>query len=178
MEALKDLLAGAIGGSAGIAVGQPFDTVKTRMQTQPAVYSSLSSTIKTTFQADGVAGFFKGIIPPVVGNAFICCLLFGTYGPAFRYLTHESSPWKLAPIPAAFVAGVSAGGVMSIVEIPATVLKCRQQIHTSTSGTMPLSTWALVRNIVRRNGFPGLYRGGWYVNALPVTAGPTVSSFP
>jgi hypothetical protein len=31
MEVAKDLAAGAVGGSCGVLIGQPFDTIKVRM---------------------------------------------------------------------------------------------------------------------------------------------------
>lgn len=56
MEALKDAVATTVGSAACVLVGQPFDTVKVRVQVLSAEYgiSSLACIRKTGRQQQGV----------------------------------------------------------------------------------------------------------------------------
>jgi solute carrier family 25 carnitine/acylcarnitine transporter 20/29 len=75
----KDLFAGYIGGCAQCLAGQPFDIVKVRLQNQSAanpVYSSTFDAFKQIGAQEGLAGFYKGTIAPLIGNAFMCSALF------------------------------------------------------------------------------------------------------
>ena len=51
---LADFLAGGAGGLCLLAVGQPFDTVKVRMQTQSHIYKNAISCVKTTLAKEGM----------------------------------------------------------------------------------------------------------------------------
>jgi hypothetical protein len=87
-----DFVAGWLGGSAGIVIGHPFDTIKTVQQVLPcSVYltlpqagagrRSLLLTARTLYTTEGVRrGFFKGMLYPVVSNGAINSIFFGIYG--------------------------------------------------------------------------------------------------
>lgn len=47
--------------------GQPFDTVKVRLQTQASQYSGILDCVKKTYQNEGIVGFYKGTLTPLVG---------------------------------------------------------------------------------------------------------------
>lgn len=58
-----DLLAGAIGGAPCVYVGQPFDTVKTRLQTRPDAYAGMWNCLRRTVRGEGVTALWKGTSP-------------------------------------------------------------------------------------------------------------------
>ena len=60
----KELFAGAMGGVIQVLSGQPFDTVKVRLQTQPGSYSGLIDCVSKTYKSDGVSGFYRGTLTP------------------------------------------------------------------------------------------------------------------
>ncbi len=49
-----DLTSGVIGGCSGIIVGQPFDTVKIRLQTQSAAYKGALDCVKQTVSSSTI----------------------------------------------------------------------------------------------------------------------------
>ena len=63
MAQLGDMVAGALGGLPCVYVGQPFDTVKTRLQTRPDAYSGIMQCLRRTVSAEGVAALWKGTAP-------------------------------------------------------------------------------------------------------------------
>lgn len=104
-ENFHDFLAGIVGGSAGVAVGQPLDVVRIRMQTsttsllpngQPL---TTLSCLRDIGRKEGVRGFFRGLAPPLAGLAALNATVFGCYGGTCRFLKGDSnSPLTLAQI--------------------------------------------------------------------------------
>lgn len=92
-ETLKDLTAGTIGGCGGIVVGQPLDTVKVRLQAQGSSgatsglhYSGPIDALIKMVRYEGPQSLFKGLMPPLLGNAPMNAIAFGAYGNASRIL--------------------------------------------------------------------------------------------
>jgi solute carrier family 25 carnitine/acylcarnitine transporter 20/29 len=53
----QDLIAGTIGGWAQVLVGQPLDTIKVRLQTQPSppIYRNATDCFRQLVQREGVS---------------------------------------------------------------------------------------------------------------------------
>ncbi|KAH6935348.1 hypothetical protein HPB50_005230 [Hyalomma asiaticum] len=68
LAAAVDLVAGTAGGAATVAVGQPLDTVKVKMQSFPELYPSSVRCFQKTLAQDGVRGLYAGTIPALVAN--------------------------------------------------------------------------------------------------------------
>merc|ERR1712071_314268 len=76
MSMLKDFVAGGCGGLSLLAVGQPFDIVKVRMQTQSHLYASTQQCVKTLVAKEGPIAFYKGVVPMAAGIAPVFALSF------------------------------------------------------------------------------------------------------
>jgi solute carrier family 25 carnitine/acylcarnitine transporter 20/29 len=68
----QDLIAGTIGGWAQVTVGQPLDTIKVRIQTQPtpAIYKNATDCFQQLVKAEGLKGLYRGVVPPLAGIGF------------------------------------------------------------------------------------------------------------
>jgi Mitochondrial carrier protein len=62
----RDTFAGVFGSLACVYVGQPFDTVKTRLQTRPEAYRGVVDCFVVTTRREGVLSLWKGATPAVV----------------------------------------------------------------------------------------------------------------
>ena len=63
---LLDFAAGIVGGVAGIIVGHPFDTIKVRLQSDPAKrFAGPADAVRQTLRYEGAMGLFKGIETPI-----------------------------------------------------------------------------------------------------------------
>ena len=60
-----------------VLVGQPLDTIKTRMQTLG--YKSALQTARLIYGQEGVPGLYRGGMPLLVGGALIRSTQFGVY---------------------------------------------------------------------------------------------------
>ncbi|KAI9481157.1 MAG: hypothetical protein EXX96DRAFT_447319, partial [Benjaminiella poitrasii] len=54
----RTIIAASAAAIVGVVSGYPFDSIKTRLQTQN--YDSISSCIKRTYKDEGIRGFFRG----------------------------------------------------------------------------------------------------------------------
>ncbi|KAM5242405.1 mitochondrial 2-oxodicarboxylate carrier isoform 3-T3 [Hipposideros larvatus] len=70
-EASRQILAGGSAGLVEICLMHPLDVVKTRFQiqrdaTDPNSYRSLGHSFRMIFRTEGLFGFYKGILPPIL----------------------------------------------------------------------------------------------------------------
>ena len=60
---------GVLYGTTSVAVGHPFDTVKTKMQAQAGFESqSMLRTFSRTVREQGIRGLYRGCFPPLLGS--------------------------------------------------------------------------------------------------------------
>ena len=76
-------ISGAIGGVGLVAVGQPFDTVKTKLQTFPELYqkSGALHCAKSIYRSEGIPGLYAGSLPAIMGLDDTSSVYQTTYTP-------------------------------------------------------------------------------------------------
>lgn len=79
-QAAIDLTAGALGGTACVLTGQPFDTVKVKMQTFPGLYKGFTDCCLQTYSQVGLRGFYRGTGPALLAYVAENSVLFMCYG--------------------------------------------------------------------------------------------------
>uniref|UniRef100_A0A8C7S500 Mitochondrial 2-oxodicarboxylate carrier n=1 Tax=Oncorhynchus mykiss TaxID=8022 RepID=A0A8C7S500_ONCMY len=158
-----------------ILLMHPLDVVKTRFQIQrgtsdPHNYKSLADCFRTVFRNEGIYGFYKGILPPILAE----------------------TPKRA--VKALSVAGLGSGLTEALVVNPFEVVKVGLQANRDSFQVQP-STFAQARNIINADGFGlrGLNKGltstlgrhgvfnmiyfGFYFNvkdAIPASQDPTL----
>jgi len=139
-------LCGILGGSAGILVTHPIDTVRVRVILQRKSFLSL---MKEIFHKNGILGFFSGVIPPVT----IRGLAFGTN----RFFFSKGR--ELSDIP--FIQGCIAGIPNAVIECPMHFLKIRSQVLDGTSRNPETLTFYIKHSykILRYEGIRAYFRG-------------------
>ncbi|KAJ1730937.1 Mitochondrial carrier protein ymc2 [Coemansia biformis] len=162
-RAVKDCLAGSVGGIAQVLAGQPFDTVKVRLQTQPDVYRGTMDAVRKTVQNDGFAGFYKGTTTPLVGVGLCVSIQFlvmehmkRTFAQINR--TPAGQPPVLTPLQL-YAAGATAGVANSIVSGPVEHIRVRLQVQTAGAAAQYRGPGDCIAKIYRSHGLAGIYRG-------------------
>ena len=152
METLKDALSGFGGAVCCVYIGFPFDSVKTRMQAaKPGVYRGLVDCAAKGLKEGGVRGIYRGATPALASACIENAVLFAANGFFVRLFT-GSSDEDNAPLSTLALCGGLAGIFSSTTITPAELVKVRLQVDKGT----PV---ACIRNIVRQDGFGGLFRG-------------------
>eukprot|EP00750_Incisomonas_marina_P008240 INCI15387.2.p1 GENE.INCI15387.2~~INCI15387.2.p1 ORF type:complete len:273 (+),score=38.89 INCI15387.2:97-915(+) len=86
MEHLVSFIAGASFGATSVLVGQPLDTVKTRMQAhQQSLKANPLAVATEVFRKEGVRGLYRGGMPIFVGGALFRSAQFGVYEAAMKF---------------------------------------------------------------------------------------------
>lgn len=83
----KDLTAGTFAGASQLLVGHPFDTIKVKLQSQPASmpgqaprFSGAMDAVRQTIAAEGLKGLYKGMGAPLATVAVLNAVLFTARG--------------------------------------------------------------------------------------------------
>ena len=126
---LRDTAAGALGGVACVMGGQPFDTVKVKMQTFPQLYKNSLNCFMSTLKTEKLRGLYAGSVPALTANVGENATLFMFYGrclTGMRILTGKEKVEDLTVFERA-CAGSGAAFFSSFVLCPTELLKCRLQ---------------------------------------------------
>ncbi|XP_038636739.1 mitochondrial 2-oxodicarboxylate carrier isoform X1 [Scyliorhinus canicula] len=194
-EASHQTVAGGSAGLVEICLMHPLDVVKTRFQIQrgkgdATSYKSLGHCFRTIFRQEGILGFYKGILPPILAETPKRAVKFLTFEQYKKILSFASLPSAVIFT----VAGLGSGLTEAVVVNPFEVVKVSLQAQRNSFSEQP-STFAYARGIIRSQGFGlrGLNKGltatlgrhgvfnmiyfGFYFNVksiIPVNEDPTM----
>lgn len=194
-EASHQIIAGGSAGLVEICLMHPLDVVKTRFQIQrgssdPTSYKSLGDCFRTIFRNEGIFGFYKGILPPILAETPKRAVKFFTFEQYKKLLGLT----PLSPGVALTVAGLGSGLTEAVVVNPFEVVKVSLQANRDAFKEQP-SSFAQARKIINAGGLGlnGLNRGltstlgrhgifnmiyfGFYFNvkdAIPASQDPTL----
>ncbi|KAM9853071.1 solute carrier family 25 member 15a isoform 1-T3 [Aulostomus maculatus] len=166
-QAVIDFSAGAIGGTACVLSGQPFDTAKVKMQTFPTMYRGFIHCFLSTFRQVGLRGLYKGTSPALVANISENAVLFLSYGlcqDVVRLVSGMEKSIELSTLQKA-CAGSLASIFSSLALCPTELVKCRlQAMHEmeasgKITGGQRSTLWTVVKTVLRTNGPLGFYQG-------------------
>jgi len=128
-DSLADLLAGSVAGAAVVLVGQPLDTVKTKLQTFRGLYAGPAQCLARTYRASGVRGLYAGTSPAMLAGVAENAVLFACYGPCQRAVAAVTGAHDAKRMDALSnaAAGCAASFFSSVVLCPAELVKIKLQ---------------------------------------------------
>ncbi|GMG54708.1 unnamed protein product [Ambrosiozyma monospora] len=95
-RALKDIIAGTMGGIAQVLVGQPFDTTKVRLQSaKPGQFNGPLDVISQLIKNEGPLAFYKGTLTPLVGVGVVISIQFGVNEYMKRFFNEKNGGEEL-----------------------------------------------------------------------------------
>eukprot|EP01101_Sappina_pedata_P001127 TRINITY_DN11235_c0_g1_i1.p1 TRINITY_DN11235_c0_g1~~TRINITY_DN11235_c0_g1_i1.p1 ORF type:complete len:297 (+),score=130.56 TRINITY_DN11235_c0_g1_i1:111-1001(+) len=165
MDAIKDIVAGTVGGIAVCLVGHPLDTLKVRLQTQPSInpiYSGTYDCLKKTIQWEGAGGLYKGVASPLIGQMFFNSAQFLSYGIAKNLVAGAGNELTIGQY---LLAGALTGFAVSFVESPIDLIKSQMQVQifAEKSGVASDIKYTGVadcaKKIASTYGIRGIYQG-------------------
>lgn len=112
-------LSGAIYGATNAIVGHPFDTVKTKMQAQSGFGGNMVSSCTALWRSEGLAGFYRGVVPPLLGSSIYRSSQFAVYEMAHKQMAGPTLCQRILPgsdmerrVPLAGMLGATARTVL------------------------------------------------------------------
>uniref|UniRef100_A0A0K0EK97 Mitochondrial 2-oxodicarboxylate carrier n=1 Tax=Strongyloides stercoralis TaxID=6248 RepID=A0A0K0EK97_STRER len=156
-ECMRQIAAGGSAGLVEVCMMHPLDLVKTRLQMGGGVYSGFIDCISKTYRLEGISGFYKGILPPILAETPKRATKFFTFEQYKQIFTSPSVPQEATY---AF-AGCLSGMTEAVIINPFEAVKVRLQAERSTALKDQKSTAEMAREIIKKDGigFNGLYRG-------------------
>uniref|UniRef100_A0A914V8A9 Mitochondrial 2-oxodicarboxylate carrier n=1 Tax=Plectus sambesii TaxID=2011161 RepID=A0A914V8A9_9BILA len=166
MEKLKEggrqIGAGGCAGLIEVCLMHPLDLVKTRFQVQrgpddPTRYKNLADCFRQIHRSEGIAGFYKGIVPPILAETPKRATKFFTFEQYKKMFESD----MLSPALTLSLAGLCSGLTEAFVICPFEVVKVRLQSERNVLRKNQQSTYALAREIIKTQGMgtQGIYRG-------------------
>jgi solute carrier family 25 (mitochondrial carnitine/acylcarnitine transporter), member 20/29 len=133
----RDLAAGAFAGCTASLAGQPLDTVRIRVQTQPAAwFAGARDAFVQTVRKEGPLSLFRGAVPPLLGMGPKNAVGFAVQGAALRALEGERVDGgsalhrrRTAGMDNVMVAGAVAGLAQCVVIVPSDRIKIQLQVQ-------------------------------------------------
>ncbi|KAG7663280.1 uncharacterized protein J8A68_003194 [[Candida] subhashii] len=169
--------------------GYPVDSCKSKFQVDKS-FSGYGDVIAKTYAREGIRGFFRGIMAPLISTSFsksISISIFTAVKPytytalyESRYSHKSGEPMHpfLRNIPVCFISGAVAGGAVSLFACPFEFTKIYAQLQklllNTTLTNVPksmrtinrewetTSTRHMAQQIVKYEGLGGLYSGFRY----------------
>ncbi|KAL4898750.1 mitochondrial carrier protein [Aspergillus ambiguus] len=155
---MKEVIVGAAGGVTQVLIGQPFDIVKVRMQTQ--ANEGAMRVAQHILKREGPLAFYKGTLSPLVGVGACISIVYTSFH-GFSTLLHSLNPTSPSlSLPQTYLAGGMAGLTNSLISGPMEHIRIRLQTQSTTS--VPAAYTGVrgcIRHIVQQGGPSGLYRG-------------------
>ncbi|RYH13126.1 MC/SLC25 family protein [archaeon] len=137
---MDSFIAGFAYGTASVIVGQPLDTIKTRMQAMDNelgkdVGKSSWRIAKDLIQKEGIKGLYRGGTVLLIGGGLFRSAQFGVYNFAFSrgeaFLGSTSDDRRVMKVvdPLVVAAGCAGGIGRGLVEAPFEFIKTRIQVQ-------------------------------------------------
>lgn len=163
-QSAMEIMAGSFSGVVQVLVGQPFDTIKVRLQSnQSNAYSGTLDCVSQTVRKEGISALYKGTLSPLMGIAFCVSIQFATLEEIKRYFRARNSVLGSGSdlTPGQFyVAGALAGVANSIVSCPVEHIRTRMQVQPSGGSQQQYkSTLDCFKKIWSQFGLRGIYKG-------------------
>ncbi|XP_054264738.1 solute carrier family 25 member 45 isoform X1 [Macrosteles quadrilineatus] len=170
-----DFIAGWASGILALVVGHPLDTIKVWSQTLPEK-SSTMKIVSTIYKHEGVKGYYKGMMFPLLSAGALNSIFFGVYGNTLRELqslrgVEQTMSWfQERPYPQWYwdimYAGCLGGFACSVVNCPVELIKTQMQTQTEQREVKVFershkfrNPWECFVYQYKMKGIPGVYKG-------------------
>ncbi|GFN77437.1 mitochondrial carnitine/acylcarnitine carrier protein [Plakobranchus ocellatus] len=165
-SAIKDFIAGGVGGVCTVVAGHPLDTIKVRLQTmpkplpgEPPMFKGTFDCLTQTVRKEGIFGLYKGMGAPIVGVAPIFAVCFLGFGVGKRL--QQKHPDEELTYFQLFKAGLLAGVFTTAIMAPGERIKCLLQIQqeSSVADRKYKGPVDVAKQLYREGGIRSVYRG-------------------
>jgi len=171
-ELATGFFAGAAYGFTSVVVGQPLETIKTRMQARPDSLKSNTWRVGIDLaRSQGIQGLYRGGLPVFLGGTLFRSAQFGVYEFALRHLKQSTTGYKFGGVLdwQVAVAGVAGGVARGAIEAPFDLVKVTRQVESKwtlstlfrgSSVTMARNSALFCSFSIYRDIIPPLIPGG------------------
>ncbi|KAK0146706.1 Calcium-binding mitochondrial carrier protein SCaMC-2-B [Merluccius polli] len=155
------LVAGSLAGAISQSSIYPMEVLKTRLALRKTgQYHGIADCAKRIFRNEGLAAFYKGYVPNMLGiipYAGIDLAVYETLKNWWlqRFATDSADPGVFVLL----ACGTTSSTCGQLASYPLALVRTRMQAQASQAGGPQMTMCGLFRHIVKTEGALGLYRG-------------------
>ncbi len=152
-----DFVSGSAAGVTQVLLGQPFDMVKVRMQTNTTGKLGAVECINKIMKTDGIKGFYKGTLSPLIGVSLCTSIQFASneIGKRFFRKFNKSENLSLAN---KIACGILAGFNNNLIVTPVEMIRIQLQVQSSKN-PIYTGTFDCAQKVYSGYGIRGIYQG-------------------
>ncbi|XP_072524867.1 mitochondrial adenyl nucleotide antiporter SLC25A24-like [Salminus brasiliensis] len=161
IETAQRFMAGSLAGATAQTAIYPMEVLKTRLTLRSTgQYSGMMDCARSILKKEGIGAFSKGYIPNLLGiipYAGIDLAVYESLKNAWlsHYARDSANPGVLVLLGCGTVSSTCG----QLASYPLALVRTRMQAQATLENTEQMSMRALVKSIVAKEGFFGLYRG-------------------
>jgi len=160
---VNEFIAGCIGGFSQVVIGQPFDLVKVRLQTQKAgeaLYTGAVDCLQKIIKNEGGAlSLWKGSLPPLLGVGAATSIQFGV-NENTKVIMQNITKQKELSMSHLAICGAVAGVANYVISAPAEHIRIRIQSQGTMANPPYKGSVDCIKKISSQYGIKGLFKGG------------------
>ncbi|KAB0375845.1 hypothetical protein FD755_012488 [Muntiacus reevesi] len=163
-ESRIPIVAGIVARLGAVTVISPLEFIRTKMQSKKFSYEELYRFVSKKVSEDGWISLWRGWAPTILRDVPFSAMYWYNYEVLKKWLCAKSGLYE-PTFMINFTSGALSGSFAAVVTLPFDVAKTQKQtqlwIYESQKISVPLqmSTWTIMKNIVAKNGFSGLFTG-------------------
>ncbi|XP_076883971.1 putative mitochondrial adenine nucleotide transporter BTL1 [Bidens hawaiensis] len=158
-------LGGAAAGFVSTLACHPLEVLKDRLTVSPDVYPNLRIAVLKMYKNEGIGSFYSGLSPTLMGMLPYSTCFYFTYDTMKKSYCMAHKKKALSRLEMLLIGALS-GLTASTLSFPLEVARKRLMVG-ALRGKCPPHMAAALSEIVREEGFGGLYRG-WSASCLKV----------
>ncbi|XP_061832313.2 mitochondrial adenyl nucleotide antiporter SLC25A24 [Nerophis lumbriciformis] len=154
-------IAGSLAGATAQTAIYPMEVMKTRLTLRKTgQYSGMFDCAKKILKKEGVKAFYKGYVPNILGIIPYAGIDLAVYESLknlwlSRYAKDTANPGLLVLL----ACGTISSTCGQLSSYPLALIRTRMQAQASLEGAEQLHMKQMVKKILEKEGFFGLYRG-------------------
>ncbi|KAJ4936263.1 hypothetical protein JOQ06_000862 [Pogonophryne albipinna] len=161
IETHKRFVAGSLAGATAQTSIYPMEVLKTRLTLgKTGQYTGMFDCAKKILRKEGIIAFYKGYVPNLVGIIPYAGIDLAVYETLKNtWLTHHTNDSANPGVLVLVACGTISSTCGQLASYPLALVRTRMQAQASLDTTDQPSMSNLMKKIVAKDGFFGLYRG-------------------
>ncbi|XP_043989821.1 calcium-binding mitochondrial carrier protein SCaMC-1-like isoform X1 [Gambusia affinis] len=161
IETHKRFMAGSMAGATAQTAIYPMEVLKTRLTLRKTgQYAGMFDCAKKILRKEGVIAFYKGYIPNLIGIIPYAGIDLAVYETLKNtWLSHHTKDSANPGVLVLLGCGTISSTCGQLASYPLALIRTRMQAQASLDMSDQPSMSSLLRTIVAKDGFFGLYRG-------------------
>ncbi|XP_033994035.1 calcium-binding mitochondrial carrier protein SCaMC-1-like [Trematomus bernacchii] len=157
----KRFVAGSLAGATAQTSIYPMEVLKTRLTLgKTGQYTGMFDCAKKILRKEGIMAFYKGYVPNLVGIIPYAGIDLAVYETLKNtWLTHHTKDSANPGVLVLVACGTISSTCGQLASYPLALVRTRMQAQASLDTTDQPSMSNLMKKIVAKDGFFGLYRG-------------------